>query len=50
MRSSVVSVKVYVLYTNDLNKSFIILKSYHFADDTPLYLDINPSTVLHVSD
>ena len=35
---------VFILYINDLNKSFSMLKSIHFVDDTALYLDIKPST------
>ena len=34
---------LFILYINDLNKSLTMLKSIHFADDTTLYLDINPS-------
>ena len=34
---------LFILYVNDLNKSFTMLKSIHFADDSTLYLDINTS-------
>ena len=34
---------LFIMYINDLNKSLTMLKSIQFADDTTLYLDINPS-------
>ena len=34
---------LFIMYINDFNKSLTMLKSIHFADDTTLYLDINPS-------
>ena len=33
---------LFILYITDLNKSLAMLKSIHFADETTLYLDINP--------
>ena len=35
---------LFILYINDLNKTFWMLKSIHFVDDTTLNLDINSST------
>ena len=34
---------LFIMYINDLNKPLTMLKSIHFADNTTLYLDINPS-------
>ena len=36
---------LFILYINDANEVLTTLKDIHFADDTTLYLYINPSTV-----
>ena len=45
-RGSTLGILLFTLYNNDQNKSFTILKSINSADDTTLYLDVDPSTDL----
>ena len=42
-QDSTLDALLFILYINDMNKSLTMLKSIHFADDTILYLDTNPS-------
>ena len=42
-KSSTLGPLLFIMHINDFNKSLRILKSIHFAEDTTLYLDINPS-------
>ena len=42
-QSSTLGPLLFILYINDLNKFLTMLKFINFADETTLYLDINPS-------
>ena len=42
-QGSTLGLLLFIMNKNDLNKSLTLLKSIHLADDTTLYLDINPS-------